>query len=252
MVQKSRTIIFLLFALLSLFLGKSAWANDIAFPAFTSLIVDESGVLSSSVKSDLEKQLVAYQKRYGNQLAVAIVPDLQGMDIEGYANRLARHWGVGKKGEDNGVLLLFAMQERKVRIEVGYGLEGVLTDARSSQIINQIIVPRIKQGQFEIGVVAGIVAIIHTMSPQLKNLDSSGKRVEPNSSDGYAGYVQLGFLFYVLLGILFWRSPRGGMWWMLLFMLFGGGRGRGSFGGGSVFSGGGGGSFGGGGASGSW
>src|SRR5690606_33601941 len=113
-------------------------------------------------------QLQAHENASGNQLVVVTLPELGGYSIEEYGYQLGRHWGIGQKGEDNGVLLIVARDERKVRIEVGYGLEGTLTDALSSNIIHAVILPRFRQNDFNGGIAAGATAIIQALGGEYK------------------------------------------------------------------------------------
>jgi uncharacterized protein len=149
-------------ALLGLFLYASpTWGLDI--PPLTDRIVDGAQVLSSSDHSRLLSLLAAHEAKTTNQVAVLTLPSLDGEPLEEFSHRVASSWGLGQKGTDNGVLLLVAIQERKIRIEVGYGLEGTLTDARSSQIIRHEMVPRFRQGNYSEGILAGTQAIVHTI-----------------------------------------------------------------------------------------
>lgn len=151
----------LLSALIALFvflLPSSAFA--LTFPPFTGLVTDVANVLPADRKAALEAKLRALQQQTNHQLVVATIPDLQGQDIADYGYKLGRAWGVGLKGADNGAILLVAPNERKVRIEVGYGLEPVLTDALSSVIINRTIIPKFKAGDMAGGIEAGADALI--------------------------------------------------------------------------------------------
>ena len=123
-------------------------AQAIDFPPLTGRVVDAAGILSAATRADLTQQLEAHERATGQQIVVATVPNLGGLPIEDYGFQLGRHWGIGRKEKDNGVLLIVASAEHKVRIEVGYGLEGDLTDALSSNIINTRIVPAFRKGDF--------------------------------------------------------------------------------------------------------
>jgi uncharacterized protein len=139
------------------------------FPELTGRVVDQAGVLSPAVRSDVAAQSKELEEKSGIQLVVATVRSLQGGDIETYANQVFRAWHLGQAQKNNGILLLVAPNERKVRIEVGYGLEGTLTDALSSTIISGAIIPHFKRGDFSGGVEAGvhgIVAVLRTDSSQ--------------------------------------------------------------------------------------
>src|SRR6476619_6150175 len=116
-------------------------------PPLTGRVVDLARVLSGQDTEQLSDQLKAHEEKTGNQVAVLILPSLDGEPLEAYSHRVATTWKLGQKGTDNGVLLLVALTERKLRIEVGYGLEGTLTDLRSARIIRHEIVPRFKTGE---------------------------------------------------------------------------------------------------------
>jgi uncharacterized protein len=240
------------------------------FPPLTGRVVDNANILSPQTEAELTQELATLETQTGRQLVVATLPDLQGYEIEDYGYQLLRTWGIGDKDRDDGVVLIVAPSERKVRIEVGYGLEPVLTDALSSLIINRAIIPAFKQGDMEQGVVDGTRAIIKQLSlpddeakaaaaTQTQKARSSGGEIGP------ATILVIFIVFWLLSGVLggFGRRRRGGLWWLLPLILNsssrggggwsgggGGGFGGGGFGGGG-FSGGGG-SGGGGGASGSW
>jgi uncharacterized protein len=150
-------------ALLVLCIGAvSAFALD--FPPLTGRVVDNAGILNSDIRSDLADKSKYLEEKSGIQLVVATVPSLQGSDIETYANGLFRTWKLGQAQKNNGVLLLVAPNEHKVRIEVGYGLEGTLTDAVASVIISSAIVPRFKTGDFSGGVERGVGGILDVLS----------------------------------------------------------------------------------------
>jgi uncharacterized protein len=129
-------------------------------PAPAARVTDLTGTLAPSERTALEAKLAAWEQQSGNQLAVLLVPSTQPEPIEAYAIRVAEAWKIGRKGQDNGALLLVAKNDRKLRIEVGYGLEGVLTDAMSKRIIAETISPPFRQGQFAAGISAGVDRII--------------------------------------------------------------------------------------------
>jgi uncharacterized protein len=139
-----------------------AFAFD--FPELTGRVVDQAGVMSAETKNDIETKSKTLEDKSGIQLVVATVKSLQGSDIETYANQLFRFWKLGEAKKNNGVLLLVAPNERKVRIEVGYGLEGTLTDALSSVIISSAIIPRFKNKDFSGGIERGVDGIISVLS----------------------------------------------------------------------------------------
>ena len=229
---------------------------DIQFPRLAGRVVDDAGMLSSNRQSQLNRLSEAHENATGNQVIVVTLPDLQGMAIEEYGYQLGRHWGVGQKGANNGVLLMIAKAERQVRIEVGYGLEGQLTDAIASNIIYQVIRPAFKKGQFGQGIEAGMRSIIQALGGEyvVKKQYRESRNKRPM---GYGFVLILGVLYYLLpmlggvLGLGRPRRHRRGRYGATAGYIGGGGFGGGGFGGGGGFSGGGGG-FGGGGASGGW
>src|SRR5574338_44028 len=129
---------------------------EVPVPALKARVTDLTGTLSAAQRTALEERLAAFEARKGSQIAVLLVPTTQPETIEQYGIRVAEQWKLGRKGVDDGVLLLVAMKDRAVRIEVGYGLEGVLPDAPANRIIDEYIVPRFKQGDFAGGISAGV------------------------------------------------------------------------------------------------
>ena len=227
-------------------------AND--FPALTGRVVDQAGVLSATTRADLDRKLASLEQKSGIQLVVATVATLGGQEIEPYANDLFRQWKLGEAKKNNGVLFLIAPKQHRVRIEVGYGLEGTLTDAISKIIILNAVAPRFKAGDFDGGVSRGVDDIITVLTtdssewqkkPDLRAVDNS------STLDEIVPFL----IFLVIMFIVFRHGNRGGGIGnaIVLSSMMGGGRssGGGFGGGGGGFSGGGG-SSGGGGASGSW
>ena len=218
------------------------------FPALTGRVVDAANVLNSSEQQQLETQLAAFEQASGIQLVVATLPDLQGYEIEEYGYQLGRAWGIGQHDKNNGVLLIVAQAERKVRIEVGYGLEGTLTDALSANIINSVITPQFKTGQFADGIEQGAQAIMQALRGEYQPRAARSDR---------RGHVS-GTLFWLLLfgvATIFLRGIGGGGFgggYGGRGIFYPGGFGGGGFGGGGGGFSGGGGGFGGGGASGGW
>jgi uncharacterized protein len=209
--------------------------------------------MSAGQEAQLSRRLEAHERATGNQVVVATLDDLQGYSIEEYGYQLGRSWGIGEKGKDTGVLLVVAPSERAVRIEVGYGLEGELTDAISSNIIHGVIVPEFRRGRFGEGIEAGAVAIIAALGGQYEMRSVRPRSGAPQST---GGRLLLLILFFATPGMFFFGSRAGyvsrhGMGMGMGYGGYGGGFGRGGGGFGGGFSGGGGG-FGGGGASGGW
>jgi uncharacterized protein len=239
----------LVFAVLLLTATVSSRAADrLDFPPLTGRVVDEAGVLPPRAVDRLTRELAAHEQRTGQQVVVAVVRSLQRQSIDDYGYQLGRFWGIGQKKADNGAILLVAPSERKVRIEVGYGLEGELTDAVSSVIIDQTILPRFRNGDLAGGIVAGTEQVLRALG------DDVGEPLPPRlgrQETGSPGSVGSILFTLVIFFIFLWLARRGGGFFLpfLIASSWGGGR-RGDSGGGG-FSGGGG-SFGGGGASGSW
>jgi uncharacterized protein len=249
------------FIAVAFFLAPLAYALD--FPALTGRVVDQAGVMTAQSKSDIEAKSKALEDKSSIQLVVATVKSLQGNDVETYANQLFRFWKLGEAKKNNGVLLLVAPAEHKVRIEVGYGLEGTLTDALSSVIISSAIIPRFKANDFSGGIERGVDGIISVLSGDSAEWQP---KVNVRTEDPSADFNKLfPILFFAIIIFIIWYLihhangppsggtgrgggpifiPSGGSWGSS-------GWGGGFGGGGGGFSGGGGWS-GGGGASGSW
>ena len=143
-------------------------------PALTGRVVDQAGILSPAVKAELETALAAHENNTTNQVVVVTLESLNGANIEEYSLELGRRWGIGQKGKDNGVLLVVAPNDKQIRIEVGYGLEGILTDALSGNIINYYIIPEFKKGDIQNGIKIGTQKIIAL----LEGDESAKKEVE--------------------------------------------------------------------------
>lgn len=265
---------------------------QVAIPPLASPVADLTGTLSEAERGTLEETLRTFEARKGSQIAVLLVPTTQPETIEQYSIRVAEAWQLGRERVDDGVLLLVATEDRAVRIEVGYGLEGALTDATSNRIIEEVIVPRFRAGEFYLGLVEGVNRIIGVIDgeplPEARRDDRSGLRgLEPVLPIvlmvALVGGGILRSLFGRTVGAAIAGTLVGTIVWLIvsvlgvaafaaviafLLTLFGGGGGRGwysagrgrrggwgpgGFGGG--FGGGwsgGGGGFGGGGASGRW
>src|SRR6185369_8890070 len=143
--------------LLAITLFTAAFAlADVAVPPLKARVTDLTGTLSAQQQATLEQTLAAFEQRKGSQIAVLLVPTTQPESVEEYAVRVEEKWKLGRKGVDDGALLLIAKNDRKLRIEVGYGLEGVLNDATAKRIIADEITPRFKQGDFNGGITAGV------------------------------------------------------------------------------------------------
>jgi len=252
-------------AALSLLVGLlvcTAAAAALTFPSLTGRVVDGANILSAPTEAALTAKLEALEVQTSRQLVVVTLPSLQGQEIEDYGYQLGRAWGIGERGRNTGVLLIVAPAERRVRVEVGYGLEGVLTDALATVILQERVLPRFRSGDFEGGVVSGADALIEQLS--LPDGEARARVAasaqQQTSADGSVPTIVLVLLgLWVVMGIFGMITGRRGhrmdMWLLPLLLLMSaghGGRGHGGRGhGGGGFRGGGG-SFGGGGASGRW
>jgi uncharacterized protein len=231
-----------------------------SFPQLTGRVVDDAHVLSPQTAADLDAKLADLETKTGRQVVVVTLPSLQGYDIQDYGYQLGRAWGIGQKGQNNGVLFIVAPSEHKVRIEVGYGLEPILTDALSSVILQEQVLPKFRSGDVSGGVVAGTDAIIKQLSldePTAQaNAQAAAQQAKPHGLPFGAIFGLI--ILFVVFSSLFRSHWGGGMGWWLPMMILSSSSNRGGWGGGGGggwggggFSGGGG-SFGGGGASGSW
>lgn len=248
-------------------------AHAQTFPPFTGYVVDNANVIPPAEEQALAQKLEALEKSTHRQLVVATIADLQGYPIEDYGYRLGRSWGVGMKDVNNGIILIVAPGERKVRIEVGYGLTPIVTDALSWLIIDGTILPRFREGNLPGGIVAGADALIAQLAApdaeaQAKVAQALAAR-EKADQGSVSPLILWGVIIAVFVIVMILRNSRGGrkhrrgrgpvvIWgpgWGSGWSSGSSGGGwssGGGFGGGGGFSGGGGGSFGGGGASGSW
>jgi uncharacterized protein len=152
-------------AILALVVAASAaGAQTLTFPALTGRVVDDAGILDAGARAALTQKLAALEAKTTDQLVVATVKSLQGTSVEDYGNRLFRNWKLGQTAKNNGVLMLVAPNERKVRIEVGYGLEGTLPDAVTKLIIENGILPRFRANDFAGGIARGVDDVIQVLT----------------------------------------------------------------------------------------
>lgn len=229
-------------------------AFAVTFPPLTGRIVDQANIIPAETRNAIEPKLVDLEAKSGIQLVVATVASLEGQEIEPYANELFRNWKLGEKAKNNGVLLLVAPNERRVRVEVGYGLEGTLTDALAKVIITNAITPRFKAGDFGGGISRGVDDIITVLTTDASEWQKRPSlRLDSQQTSDPVNWFIIALL--IALVTLFIVSP-GFRWFFLnvalnILVNSGGSRSGGGSSGGGGFSGGGG-SSGGGGASGSW
>ena len=204
----------------------AALAADV--PYLSGRITDNAELLGAGTKQELNALLKAHEAETGNQVAVLTVNSLEGESVEEYAHTVFNTWKLGQKGKDNGVLLLVAPQERRMRIEVGYGLEGTLTDVAASRIIRNVMAPRFKEGDFEAGIAAGVKTVIGQLSGSAELPADDPRPVAKEESDSFFEGPDLplperiligAFIFgiiglFTVIGIL---TP--GMGWFLYFFL---------------------------------
>lgn len=208
----AKKLILFLVVFVSLLLISANLQAELKFPEPQGYINDFAGMLSQTTENELNEILQNYEQQTTNEIAVVTVLNLQGITIEDYAVRLFEEWKIGKKGKDNGILLLIAKEERKIRIEVGYGLEPTLTDAQAYRIIQEIISPSFKGGDFDTGVKEGVNGIIKVLSGE--ELPETVPNAEERDEDGWPNPAAF---FIFSLGILsLWISAvlaRSKSWW---------------------------------------
>jgi len=229
-------------------------------PTAPNPVVDLAGIIDDTVEARMDQFLRQLEEKTTAQVAVLTVPSLEGQSIEDFSITIAHdQWKLGQRGKDNGVLLVVAVKDRKYRIEVGYGLEGLLPDSLVGSIGRQYLVPYFRKGDYSSGIYAAVTVIANKIAAeagvQIKALPAVGKispAVKKPAESGPFGKI-VSLLFFLVLFVIFIRNPRSFLLFLLLSSMGGrGGRwgGGGGFGGGGF--GGGGGGFGGGGASGGW
>jgi len=230
------------------------------FPALTGRVVDAARLLDAATIAQLTRDLAAHETATSEQVVVVTVPSLNGMTIEDFGYQLGRQWGIGQKDKSNGALFIVSRDDRKLRIEVGYGLEGKLTDAQSAVILNQIVTPAFRQNDYAGGISRGVAAIIEALNAEPGEATARA----PVETGSNALELFIGFMVMVVVAFVRFnpfrrkRSVGGMILGAVAGGLLGGGRRGGGFGGGFGGGGGGGGfrggggGFGGGGASGGW
>ena len=190
------------FFLLALVLSLSVWA-DTPVPKLTGRVVDQTGTLTAADRAALEAKLKAFEDKRGSQIAVLLVPSIGTETIEEYAGRVTDAWSLGRKGVDDGVLLVVAQQERKIRIQTGRGVQGTLTDALSKRIVSDIVAPRFRTGDFAGGINDGVDAIMKAIEgeelPMPKPKPRGGK-VDAVSS--YSDFLWIAFFLVPVAGMV--------------------------------------------------
>jgi uncharacterized protein len=244
----------------------TAAAFALTFPQLTGRVVDEAGVLDATTREAITNKLAAVEAKIGNQIVVVTLKSLQDTSIEDYGYQLGRAWGIGEKDKNTGAILIVAPSERRVRIEVGYGLEGALTDAITRLIIQNAILPRFRVGDFAGGISRGVDDIIQVVSGDAEDFQRRAAQRPDKAPQGVDAATVIFVIFMLIVIFMMLRNAQGsrrsigrrGGYAGPIFIPSGGSWSSGS-GGGSWSSGndgggfsGGGGSFGGGGSSGSW
>ncbi len=266
-----RLALLLIACVAALGLSAAAWAQD--FPERgTAPVVDAASIIDPAAEAELTAKLDAFEQRSQRQFVVATIPDLQGYDIADYGYQLGRNWGLGDKERNDGILLIVAPNERKVRIEVGYGLEAVIPDGLAYDIIEGDILPRFRDGDMTGGIIAGADRIITQLELPPEEAAKVAQEATAKRSSSQGG-LPIGMIIFWGIIIVFFVLPMLGggkrgrryrrsgignvILWSALNSMANSGRGGGFGGGGGGFGGGGGcsgggGGFGGGGASGGW
>jgi uncharacterized protein len=251
----------LIFFAAGLVIGLLSWQNslcicqEVSYPAPRGYVNDFAGIVSEDSSQAIEALCRRIESKTTAQVALAIVPTTKPLEIEEYAVNLFEKWGIGLKGKDNGILVLVAVQDRAVRIETGYGMEGAVTDAEASAIINQIILPEFKSGNYANGLMLAVLSLAKKISEEY-NVDLELDNLSSGDYGKKQGHSAFGTLIYLLFFIIVFGMRSG----LLFFLILGPtGRRRGGYWYGSGFggSGGGFGGFGngfsgGGGATGRW
>ena len=190
---------------LLLFCATTLFAAEPKFPQLTGRVVDDAGVLSAATKNQLTDMLAEHEHSTGEQVVVVTLPSLQGYPIEDFGYQLGRHWGIGQKGTNTGALVIIAPNEHKVRIEVGYGLEGKLTDAASRVIIDRDMLPAFRRGDFNAGVLAGAASTIAVLGGDASASASGASSSAPQSTQGQFPWGIIIFLAFFLIILMLRR-----------------------------------------------
>lgn len=253
--------IFLIFFVLSLFCSLSFAATPEPPPTPTNYVVDLAGIIEDDAEAQLNSYLKEIEQKTSAQVVVLTIQSLEGEDIEGFSLRIAERWKLGQKRKDNGLLITVAVQDRRYRFEVGYGLEAILPDSLVGSIGRQYLVPHFRKGEYTTGIVKAVEAVVSVIAENQgvkisREPEINLRQQERTKKEHRVFNIAISIFIFTLIIYLFIRHPR-----LLLLLLLGssgsrrgGWSGGGGFGGGGFggFGGGGGGSFGGGGASGEW
>lgn len=231
--------------------------SAVKIPRLTMMVTDNAQILNRQQENRLEGLLRSVKQSTSAEIALLTVKDMGGLTIEDYSIRVVDNWKLGKADRDNGVLLLVSTGDRKVRLEIGYGLEDIVTDAKSSYIINTMILPSFRDGDYYSGIEKGLAAVGGLINETyVISAEELAKYQRSEERSKKSGGIPVGLIIFILFIVLSGRRRGGLFTWLLLGSMMGGGRSgnSGGFGSGGGFGGfsGGGGGFGGGGASGGW
>ncbi|CCD84038.1 conserved hypothetical protein; putative membrane protein [Bradyrhizobium sp. ORS 285] len=226
--MRARSAVKAMLAMLFVCLATWVWA-DVAVPQLTGRVVDQTGTLSSSDIGSLTQKLKDLETRKGSQVAVLIVPTTQPETIEQFSIRVAEAWKIGRKKVDDGALLVIAKGDRKLRIEVGYGLEGSLTDVTARRIIDEVITPKFRQGDFAGGIDAGVDRIIGVINgeplpvpqPQASHGDVDFDSITSFAPVALFGALVIGGILRTLLGRLIGSLATGGAMGAIAWLMVG-------------------------------
>lgn len=249
-MMKNRVIIIILI------LASVTLANALNVPKLDGFVNDKANILSSSEERKLENYLRQSEQKTSSQIVLLTIPSLEGENLEDYSMKVVETWKLGQKDLDNGVLLLISMQEKKIRFEIGYGLEGIITDLKAGYIIRNIMADEFRKGDTYGGISKGLGTVSELISGEFVISEEELASYNKNKGKKSGGHFPIGllvFLFMIFSGGM--RRGRGGIFTALLLgNMLGGGRSSGGFSSGGGFGGfsGGGGGFGGGGSSGGW
>lgn len=249
-------ILLLLLLTLIPWVQPSAAYSEAAFPSPRGAVNDFADVIPAQYKTRMENLAREVLEKTGTSVVVAVLPTLGEEDVNDYANRLYSAWGIGRKGQDKGVLILLAVKERRLRIETGYGVEGILPDGRIGEIMDKYMLPHLGQGEYGMGLYNGMFAVSTVIARdagvQLTGSPGkTGSRHTPSSARKSMSPLSVILIVAVIAVLMLTPQGRAILPWLLFFLLSSSGRGGGGFGGfgGGGFGGFGGGSSGGGGAS---
>lgn len=208
----------------------AAGAQETGIPYLSGRVVDQAEILSAPARERLAGMLEAHERAAGNQIAVLTVATIGGENIEDYAVRVFEAWKLGQRGQDNGVLITVVPQDRRMRIEVGYGLEGTLTDAAASRILHDLMTPRFREGNYDVGIEAGVTAVIQILEGQRTAGAGADWAAPPGKSAGFhvqapdmplTERILIGAFVFGIIGLFTFIGlvTPGAMGWFLYFFL---------------------------------